>query len=48
VDVVRTRLLSFGMVLVLAFLLMVSLVVSAALALLENTGAACGATPAWC
>ena len=30
-DVVRTRLLSFGMVLVLAFLLMVSLVVSAAL-----------------
>jgi membrane protein len=47
-DVVRTRLLSFGMVLVLAFLLMVSLVVSAALALLENTGAACGATPAWC
>ncbi|MGV7209980.1 YihY/virulence factor BrkB family protein [Oxalobacteraceae bacterium A2-2] len=35
-DVVRTRLLSFGMVLVLAFLLMVSLVVSAALALLEH------------
>jgi membrane protein len=35
-DVVRTRLLSFGMVLVLAFLLMVSLVVSAALALLEK------------
>lgn len=35
-DAVRTRLLSFGMVLVLAFLLMVSLVVSAALALLEN------------
>ncbi|MYM23764.1 YihY family inner membrane protein [Duganella sp. FT135W] len=35
-DVVRTRLLSFGMVLVLAFLLMVSLVVSAALTLLEN------------
>jgi hypothetical protein len=43
-DVVRTRLLSFGMVLVLAFLLMVSLVVSAAMAMLENTGAACGAT----
>jgi membrane protein len=35
-DVIRTRLLSFGMVLVLAFLLMVSLVVSAALALLEK------------
>ena len=35
-NVVRTRLLSFGMVLVLAFLLMVSLVVSAALALLEK------------
>lgn len=35
-DLVRTRLLSFGMVLVLAFLLMVSLVVSAALALLEQ------------
>ncbi|ELX13572.1 hypothetical protein Jab_1c22080 [Janthinobacterium sp. HH01] len=35
-DVVRTRLLSFGMILVLAFLLMVSLVVSAALALLEQ------------
>lgn len=35
-DLVRTRLLSFGMVLVLAFLLMVSLVVSAALALLEK------------
>ena len=35
-DAVRTRLLSFGMVLVLAFLLMVSLVVSAALALLEH------------
>lgn len=32
----RTRLLSFGMVLVLAFLLLVSLVVSAALALLEH------------
>ena len=35
-DVIRTRLLSFGMILVLAFLLMVSLVVSAALTLLEN------------
>src|SRR5471032_1626370 len=35
-DVIRTRLLSFGMILVLAFLLMVSLVVSAALALLEK------------
>jgi membrane protein len=35
-DVVRTRLLSFGLVLVLAFLLMVSLVVSAALAVLQN------------
>lgn len=35
-DTIRTRLLSFGMVLVLAFLLMVSLVVSAALALLEK------------
>jgi membrane protein len=35
-DAVRTRLLSFGMVLVLAFLLMVSLVVDAALALLEK------------
>jgi membrane protein len=35
-NVVRTRLLSFGMVLVLAFLLMVSRVVSAALALLEK------------
>ena len=35
-DTVRTRLLSFGMVLVLGFLLMVSLVVSAALALLEK------------
>jgi len=32
----RTRLLSFGMVLVLAFLLLVSLVVSAALAMLEH------------
>jgi len=35
-DVLRTRLLSFGLILVLAFLLMVSLVVSAALAVLEN------------
>ena len=35
-DVVRTRLLSFGLILVLAFLLMVSLVVSAMLAILEN------------
>ncbi|MFA9218259.1 MAG: YihY/virulence factor BrkB family protein [Sphingomonadaceae bacterium] len=35
-DALRTRMLSFGMVLVLAFLLMVSLVVSAALALLEK------------
>jgi membrane protein len=35
-DVLRTRLLSFGLILVLAFLLMVSLVVSAALAILEN------------
>lgn len=35
-ELVRTRLLSFGMVLVLAFLLMVSLVISAALALLEK------------
>ena len=35
-DILRTRLLSFGLVLVLAFLLMVSLVVSAALALLER------------
>src|SRR5471032_2908170 len=35
-DALRTRLLSFGLVLVLAFLLMVSLVVSAALALLER------------
>lgn len=34
--VLRTRLLSFGLILVLAFLLMVSLVVSAALAVLEN------------
>ncbi|MGO4380838.1 YihY/virulence factor BrkB family protein [Pseudoduganella sp. RAF19] len=35
-DTIRTRLLSFGMVLVLGFLLMVSLVVSAALAVLEK------------
>jgi membrane protein len=35
-DIVRTRLLSFGLVLVLGFLLMVSLVVSAVLAILEN------------
>ncbi len=35
-EVARTRLLSFGLILVLGFLLMVSLVVSAALAILEN------------
>jgi membrane protein len=35
-DVIRTRLLSFGLILVLGFLLMVSLVVSAALAVLQN------------
>jgi membrane protein len=35
-DLVRTRLLSFGLVLVLAFLLLVSLVVSAMLAVLEH------------
>lgn len=35
-DTLRTRLLSFGLVLVLAFLLMVSLVVSALLAILER------------
>jgi membrane protein len=35
-DLVRTRLLSFGLILVLGFLLMVSLVVSAALAIVEN------------
>ena len=35
-DMVRTRLLSFGLVLVLAFLLMVSLVISAAMAIMEN------------
>jgi membrane protein len=34
--ILRTRLLSFGMVLVLAFLLLVSLVVSAALTMLEH------------
>lgn len=35
-DLLRTRLLSFGLILVLAFLLMVSLVVSALLAVLED------------
>jgi membrane protein len=35
-DTVRTRLLSFGVILVLGFLLMVSLVISAALNILEN------------
>ncbi|QNA88567.1 YihY/virulence factor BrkB family protein [Massilia sp. Dwa41.01b] len=35
-NTVRTRLLSFGLILVLGFLLMVSLVVSAALAVVEN------------
>ncbi|MFC0252640.1 YihY/virulence factor BrkB family protein [Massilia consociata] len=35
-NVVRTRLLSFGLILVLGFLLMVSLVVSAALAVVES------------
>lgn len=35
-DVLRVRLLSFGLVLVLAFLLLVSLVISAGLALLER------------
>ena len=35
-DTIRTRLLSFGMVLVLGFLLLVSLVVSAALTVLEK------------
>jgi len=34
--ILRTRLLSFGMVLVLAFLLLVSLIISAALAMLER------------
>lgn len=36
VSVLRTRLLSFGLVLVLAFLVLISLVLSAALAVLEN------------
>ena len=35
-DVIRTRLLSFGLIVVLGFLLMVSLVVSAALAVLQS------------
>lgn len=35
-EVIRTRLFSFGLILVLAFLLIVSLVVSAALAVLEH------------
>lgn len=35
-DLVRTRLLSFGLILVLAFLMMVSLVLSAAIAVLER------------
>jgi len=35
-DTVRTRLLSFGLILVLAFLLMVSLVVNAALAVIKD------------
>ncbi|RZA36054.1 MAG: YihY/virulence factor BrkB family protein [Lysobacteraceae bacterium] len=35
-NVIRTRLLSFGLILVLGFLLMVSLVVSAALAVVES------------
>lgn len=35
-DLVRTRLLSFGLILVLAFLMMVSLVLSAALAVMER------------
>lgn len=35
-DILRTRLLSFGLILVLGFLLMVSLVVSAGLAIVEN------------
>lgn len=35
-DILRTRLLSFGLILVLAFLMMVSLVVSAVLAVLEH------------
>ena len=36
IALIRTRLLSFGLVLVLAFLLMVSLVISAALLVLQN------------
>jgi membrane protein len=36
IEIVRTRLLSFGMVLVLSFLLLVSLVISATLGMLEN------------
>jgi membrane protein len=44
---VRTRLLAFGLVLVLAFLLLISLVVSAAIALLERyAGAWASSTPA--
>ncbi|MGB0126370.1 MAG: YihY/virulence factor BrkB family protein [Rhodocyclaceae bacterium] len=43
VGFLKTRLLSFGMVLVLAFLLLVSLVVSAALATLEQYPGALGA-----
>lgn len=35
-DIVRTRVLSFGLILVLGFLLLVSLVVSAAMAVVEN------------
>jgi len=35
-DLVRTRLLSFGLILVLGFLLMVSLVISAAMGVVEN------------
>jgi membrane protein len=35
-DTIRTRLLSFGLILVLGFLLLVSLVISAALAVLEH------------
>ncbi|GAB3472492.1 YihY/virulence factor BrkB family protein [Massilia terrae] len=35
-DTIRTRVLSFGLILVLAFLLMVSLVINAALNVLEN------------
>jgi membrane protein len=40
VEILRTRLLSFGMILVLAFLLLVSLVISAILAMLEHHVAA--------